>query len=356
MDITKKTIIYIACPANVVTGGPETLHQLGFQLNNRHFDVKMYYYGKEKHQIKIPDKFKKYGLEYVSEIEDVSSNIVIIPETSTYLLYEFENIQKVIWWLSVDFYTLGFLKNRVTNFIKKHKISPIIALILHPLLYLAYRIKYGKDNALNFEKDKNINEYFHLYNCHYGLEFLLQNGVLVENTYYLCGPISNEYFNNNLSEMQKKDIVLYNPKKGLEYTIKVREYIKKVAPAIEIIPIINMDSSQIIDLLKESKVYMDFGFFPGPERIPREAVLNYCNIITSTKGSAKNNIDFPIPTKYKINIDEELVENVGNKVIQMINYYNEQVSDFDKYRKKVADQVETFEINIDKIFSINEGI
>ena len=39
IKVYKETIIYIACPANVMTGGPELLHQLAHKLNKLGFNA-----------------------------------------------------------------------------------------------------------------------------------------------------------------------------------------------------------------------------------------------------------------------------------------------------------------------------
>lgn len=352
MLITVNGTIYIACPANHVTGGSETLHQLAYKLKDKGFNVFIYYYGKKKNEdIKIPDKFEKYGVSYTTVINDSSENILILPETKTMLLYKYKNIQKVIWWLSVDFYEICFIKNRVKQKLQTFENNKIY---LKPLLYIWYSTKTEIKRQLKFDKDPKLNSYFHLFNCQYCLDFLLKNGVKENKTSYLCGPISKEYFDNEIKLENKRNIVIYNPKKGKKFSEKVINYVNKEAPSIKFIALEQMDSAQIIDLFKTSKIYMDFGFFPGPERIPREAVLNYCNIITSNLGSSNNDVDVPIPTTNKFELSKDNIPIIGQYIISMINEYEGQIHQFDEYRKKVHEQVLLFDRNIDKIFLSNK--
>ena len=44
LKITEGTIIYIMAPANIDTGGPHDLHQLGYELKNLGKKVFMYYF------------------------------------------------------------------------------------------------------------------------------------------------------------------------------------------------------------------------------------------------------------------------------------------------------------------------
>jgi hypothetical protein len=93
------------------------------------------------------------------------------------------------------------------------------------------------------------------------------------------------------------------------HTILIRGiYLQKIiefADGIKFIPIRNMMREDVINLLKEAKVYIDFGHFPGPERIPIEAaVLGYC-VITGKRGYAGFYEDVSIPNEYKLEDREE---------------------------------------------------
>jgi len=43
------------------------------------------------------------------------------------------------------------------------------------------------------------------------------------------------------------------------------------------------------------KLYVDFGKHPGKDRMPREAAVHGCCIITGRRGAAGNPFDIPIP-------------------------------------------------------------
>ena len=55
---------------------------------------------------------------------------------------------------------------------------------------------------------------------------------------------------------------------------------------INFIPLKGYNQKELISLFRESMVYMDFGFFPGAERLPKEAVINGCLIITGRNGAS----------------------------------------------------------------------
>lgn len=350
LKIYEDSIIYVACPYGESSGGPETLHQLAFELRNNGYKVYIYYHLAKKKNIEIPEKFKLYNLEYAVDIIDNEKNVIVIPEAYTELVYKYKKIRKCIWFLSVDFYLYKLNKNRINMMLKNRNVPIFLHFLIKPLLYLYLIFIKRSFRKLQFDKDKNINSYYYLYNCQYGKDFLLRNGVKEGNTFYLCGPIRNEYIETTRDDVIKEDILVYNPAKGYEFTQKILKELSKINKNLKIIPIKNMSPSEIKDLLRKAKVYIDFGFFPGPERIPREAVCCYCNIITSTSGSAGNNIDVLVPNEFKFYASDDNIGKIVEKIIYLIDKYDENVHKFDDYRKKVSEQPYLFKFNISKIF------
>ena len=108
-----------------------------------------------------------------------------------------------------------------------------------------------------------------------------------------------------------------------------------------------MTREQVFETLKRSRLYVDFGTFPGPERIPREAVSLYNNILTSRKGSAENSIDVPIDERFKIDFNYSDLDKAVDMAKDMLVSYEKYVPYFDEYRKKVADQYGMFEKMMD---------
>ena len=92
---------------------------------------------------------------------------------------------------------------------------------------------------------------------------------------------------------KKEDIVLYNPKKGMEFTQKLIS----AAPDIKWVPLQGMSREQLIEVLKKAKIYIDFGYHPGKDRLPRECVMNGWCVITGMRGAAAFFGDVAIPEK-----------------------------------------------------------
>lgn len=313
----------------VPTGGPETMHQFASLLKRLGVDVSVFYFDSEKKE--IPPKLKAYDIPIAKEIEDIEENMMIVPEMFTQYLYKYKRIRKCIWWLSRDLY-YGY--NSLEGLIRcaqRQKINKVWYPICIPLMYLKHKMvrpyfKFGKDK----------NEIFHLYNCEYARVYLEQKGVVETNMLYMCGPIREEYF--ECTPQKKEPLLTYNPKKNFEFTKKVLEKLQKERPDIKTKGIIGMTPSEIVEVLLRSSVYIDFGHFPGPERIPREAVTCYCNVITSKYGSAKNDIDVLVPSQYKFDAKKKNLNNIVKTIEELVDNYQGHVNEYNAYREKVRNQ------------------
>lgn len=328
-NLRQNSIVYVLCPANIQTGGTELLHQLVCALNKKNIKSYIVYFG-DKSKFEISTKFSKYLYKYltIDEINDTQNNYLITPEVSIYLLKRFSFINKVIWWLSVDnaYYNLS-LKYRMQQ---KGIINAIVNIFLN--------------RYVSFEHLKSIT--YHLCQSHYAIDFLKKKGIESSCIEYLSDYISEDYLVENI-DTKRDNIVLYNPKKGYEYT---KNIISKLS-SIECIPLTNFDISQLRQLYLKSKVYIDFGNHPGKDRIPREAAALGCIVITNRKGAAKFDEDVPIPEYYKINnLDSETF--IINKINSCIENYKDKIKDFESYRKIISNEKENFYKTIDKLFRV----
>lgn len=325
LQITKSTKIYVASPGNVATGGPELLHQLVYELNKLGKSAYMLYYKKTENN-PVHEAYKHYKNPYVDSIEDVEDNILIVPEVVTDLLYNYRNIQKIIWWLSVDNYYKRFNSN---NMIKQ-----IIKKILYSLGYF---------NVYKFDKKESI---FHFVQSEYAKQHLLSKGIM---EIQFLGDYLNKHFIENQSNninSHKKNIVVYNPKKGIEFTKKLIN----LANDIKFVPIENMTREEVAELLSSAKVYIDFGNHPGKDRIPREAAISGCCVITGKQGSSKYYEDVAIEDEFKFDDSEKEIPKIIKKIKDIFNDYELNSNKFDFYREKIKNEQLEFINDIKKIF------
>ena len=335
IELNEKSKVYVLCPAYIKTGGTELSHQLVFELNNLKINAHIvYYYSKRKKQKNrnlkyTPQAFEKYINDYFEmlDIEDIKDNVIIIPEVAIHRVKRFKNIRKAVWWMSVDNYTnyIGVLKT-----LKNSNLKDTIARIID-------------GNICKKTDFKDID--FFLYQSYYSKDYF--KNVDKEGA-YLSDYINDSYLNNELNskKITKENIVLYNPKKGYEFTKKIIDKRNN----LKWIPIINMSNVEVRDLILKSKVYVDFGNHPGKDRFPREAAMCNCCIITGRRGSANYYEDVMIDDEFKFEDLDDNIDLIINKISECINDYENINIKFEEYRNFIKKEKENFIKDIQKIF------
>lgn len=331
--INSKTLIYVFCPSNLKTGGTELLHQLVYELRkiNRNAFIAYYLEGNYDSDNPTPEAFKKYTREnwcLVKDVVDDENNIAIFPETGIGKSKKYHRLQKCMWWLSVDNYnfTKG-MKNRFKHYGMK-------SFIKHLLLN-----DYFSDKTL-------LTIPYHFYQSYYAKNFAISKGINESNLFYLSDYINEIYFEKDNKKVNKENIVIYNPKKGYEFT----KMLITVGNDINWIPIINMSNDEVRALMDRAKVYIDFGNHPGKDRIPREAAMSNCCIITDLRGSAAFTEDVPIPNKYKFQDNEQNIRDIISTIKYCFDSYEIATKDFDEYRKYISNEKVEFQKEVKFIF------
>jgi hypothetical protein len=166
----------------------------------------------------------------------------------------------------------------------------------------------------------------------------------------LSDYINTDFYTSPTTE-NRNDIILYNPKKGYKYT---KELIK-LTPGWTWIPLQGLTVDEMINLFKISKIYVDFGFHPGKDRIPREAALNGCCIITGRKGSANYFEDVAIFDYYKIDEIRSSKAAVISRIREVLIDYDHHFRNFDFYRERILEEKKIFEKHVKDIFVLVEN-
>ncbi|MGS0066197.1 hypothetical protein ACUOJY_28970, partial [Escherichia coli] len=90
--------VVVCCPAELVTGGPELLHQFVHHLTEQGVDAHITYYPFcSKHS--TPEAYKHYKINIISlsEIEASEDILIVIPETATQISKRFPYNSIAIW-------------------------------------------------------------------------------------------------------------------------------------------------------------------------------------------------------------------------------------------------------------------
>jgi hypothetical protein len=315
--------IYIICPPKKATGGPEALHQLGYILNTLGYNAKMLYSKYKKDP--VHPFYKNYNVPYTMSIKDSVDNVIIIPESMTNLIAKYPLSEKKIWWLSLDFYEILMnSREKKKNWIRK---------LFVPFKHTEYR----------FEPNKTVT---HWYQSQRTKEFLLTK-KLDNEIAYLCDYVTELFFENLPDSFSKENIITYNPKKGLD---KIQSFIT-LMPQYKWIPLTGMSREQMRDTLRKAKLHIDFGYFPGRDKIPREALISGVCLLTGRDGTSAFKEDLGIPEQYKLHQNDMSTE----KIMELINYtmdnYETVFNDFLDFRTFVYNEKQNMIENVKQLFN-----
>ena len=277
------------CPANCTTGGPEAIHEFVHELNKKdNVHARIWYWGIKSYPPQ-PEEYKSYGCEYVTELPENYSGVIIVPEIWANRVIEYKNCIRAIYWLGIDAYA-GWTPE-------------------------------GERGA--FLEDEDI---IHIAQSDYAEYFLKKLGVkhIVK-----CIDLLNPDFYEEYEEEERNNAVLYNPAKSTPFMHELMA----ACSGIEWKQIRGMTRAEVIDTMRHAKLYVDFGEFPGRERIPREAVLCGCCIITSKIGSANYLWDFP--HIYKYDSKPEHIWAIIRKMRQMLDNYEKYSEGFKYFKERL---------------------
>lgn len=261
------------------TGGPECFHQYCDMARLLDYDAYIYYNNADS---KAPCLYKDKYLhpERALIIEDCSSNILFISECINIsdIRKVYTKIKIVLCWLSFDY---GI------NLLEDHK-NHIDILHVYQSQYARNKVceKYGYEHGLD------LSDYIH-----------------------------DDIILRGWDSKMKQNIVAYNATKDNVTPRLCTEF------GIRFIGIKNMSEEEVIKTLQKCKVYMDCGTHPGKDRLPREAAVLGCVVITNRSGSAAFYEDVPI--FQKCNMSDEAILYIKNT----FNYYEEYLLSQENYRK-----------------------
>ena len=345
------SIIYVLCPANYVTGGPDALHQMVYYLNQNGAHAKIVYtsiFSQEK--IAIPKPYEIYVDSFLTEndIVDSSENYVVVADAYANKIQKIQNAKIQLWWLSV---------NNNLKYSFKNKSFFLLTLPLR----IVKNWWYYKNNTLKVIKSilqrkdysfKNESPNIsHLCASYYAYDYVSHRSK--KNVSKCIEPISKLFLKiysqekKNIFKQNRKDVILYNPVRKYNHILN---RISSVAPELKFEPLRGLTQEQLIEKYKTSKLYIDFGAFPGAERIPKEAVLFGCAVITGKRGASGYHGDVPIPEEYKFENPENQINEIVKKIRHVLNNYESVYSDFDEYRSTVLNLEENFIKSLKEIF------
>lgn len=323
--------IFILCPENFVSGGPDALHQLQYYMRQVGVKSKIVYYNG---QAEVTPQYAYYQPNIATEVIDDVENLIIIPESSTRRFVEkFKHAQLAIWWLGVG-----------ASDCLKPKIFKSILSLLHKPTKANLTSKFTRFK--HYKCVKNYN-FLHFCGSKYAYEYVNKYYGKAE---YLVEPISKHFYDIGAvakSGDELSDSVVYNPSKPSKLMTRLLE---NKSHGLHFCPVKGMSTSEVAKLFNSSKLYIDFGRFDGPERMPKESVYNGAMLLVGKRNAAKNDFDVAIPDKFKIkncNNPSTVIKTIHN----MLCHYDEYISEFLPFREKIVNLEKTFKEQISKLFN-----
>lgn len=314
----KEVKFVILCPVGSRTGGPEALYQLTDMLNKLGFLAQMWHVtnedilfmlssiqnGKSISSMSISIEERNCDIEEYNQYiappfisKTVNDGIVfILPEVFAKLIHFFNGVSVVLWWLSVD-NLLKRIDGLNLNYLRRSNIRHIAQ--------SAYAVNVARAIGIN--------------------SMLVSDYTVVEEKY--------KYFD-------KKNMVCFNAGSKIIYDLdSIVSKLILLNPNVDVRMIVGMSRADVYSTISSSRLYVDFGNFPGKDRMPREALLFNTNILLSNSGSADYDDDFPIDKRYKLNPDDHV--NVVATINNMLNNYDAHVPFF----KRAKDNVDSEYLN-----------
>lgn len=316
--------VQVLCPGNAVTGGPEALHHLVHLLRELGVDARLVYTPLDT-KFDVPQAYKDFNVE-VGRFQDISGDLIIFPEIQPMDALAVKHAKAAIWWLSVD----NFLERRHTSKIRDK------------VRYWKGVLK-GRRPRQGVEALKGV---IHFSQSYYSSEYLKSNGIPFVDLYE---PINSRFLSRDLDTgiNGRVDEILFNPGKGKKFT----DCLIARFPEIKFTPLKGFTREQLALKFQTAKLYIDFGHHPGRDRMPREAAMHGCCVVTGRMGAAWNPVDIPITDKYKLDSSlPEFETNFGALAKDIFVNFKQHHDHFDAYRDRIMTEPQTFRSQIAGFF------
>ena len=333
--------VFIFSPTDIVSGGVNSLHILCKSLINNHIKVRMFYENPSSDFLNNPI-IKAFNVPYTSHLEDISSNLLIVPEAMTSMLQHYKQINKMVYWLGIYFYFKKPAYRFPLNFKPLRKIFTCTDYFGNSRSFFHTLAK--KINYWNKKHDPIwSNGTLHMSNSFYAADFIKSMGV--QNVFVLHNPIRQEYYNQEPSSIRLKKI-LFGPK-----TPKwVFRKIKTENADFECIRLKHIAAAEVKKLYGEAQLFVELGNFAGRDRMPREAVLSGCVILSSRNGSANYYNDLQLPDYYKINTHQKYTADLIEKTKNITGNYTSHYANMKPYVDYLIEENQNFDKVVSEIF------
>lgn len=290
--------IYILCP-RFRTGGPESAHRLCEYLNDIGQNAFMYYPPDPSNQSPHQSLYPEFNnIRVATHIEDNEKNLLILPEIADIadIRRVVKRIHIALWWLSY------------TN-------ASIFGVLWNNL------------------KEGNV---IHLFQSYFA--YAMVSPFLPPSTpwFFITDHIHEDFLSLPQPDSQtpREKQVAYNGSKD-KLTPMICHHLN-----IPSVNIQGLSREEVIKTLQGCTAYVDMGFHPGKDKLPRESALCGCVVITNKSGSAEYMEDVFI--QEKVRFEKDLMELLPAVMEDPNRFYQNQKP----YRNQLLEEKELCKENI----------
>lgn len=307
MPTNQRVAIFV--PKGLRTGGPEAMHQLHRALLGEGKDSVLVPWPGMKNN-KPVNEYSVYEPNWTTITRLRKSDIVVVPSDLGYLpFWYFIFIMRknmFIWMLAVDFsFEKKFKKYETKNYTlhsewqivkKRKKWIELISKIVN-LDYTKIRRRFLKIKS-------RIKKSNYLFQSAYAREIFM-----IENKNH-SGLMLTDYISlrqvNNLEESSfcscPRNHIAFFPGKSQDLSQLVLDINSRRGNLFHFIPIKNLNREQVVLLLVKADLFLDLGYFPGKDRLPRESIVLNCPVLLAKRGSARYYEDFQLTDQYLLDL------------------------------------------------------
>ncbi len=326
--------VLLLCP-EVKTGGPEALHQLGYQIARHGGVARMVYYAPHS-RIEVdgdllrchaeaspmPAHFAQYQPQVLRETRMGPNTLMVFPEPLSKLAADADKgYQRAVWWLSLD------------NALPQNQ----------DLLDGEARRGLFADAGL-----------IHFYQSDYARQFLAANGAA---QYFPLSDYTDPQFvhrslvTSDVAPIEaRRDVVCFFPNKGAERAARFQAGAAALRHRIDFVPIRDMTKAQVRETLFGARIYLDFGHHPGKDRVPREAAIAGAVVLLHAAGAANCFLDHPLPAAYRFSEDDIASGALHRRIDAILDAPAAHFAAQLRYRQGILLERERFDLEVRSFF------
>lgn len=331
--------VFVIYPRGLRTGGPEALHQLVDMLRTLGQDAYLVAHPTTASNDRVVE-FSHYDAPEAPSVIDSTGNIVVTPEVFLDDIFSIRNADRICWWLSID-NSPTFMVRSLRQRFRSNRSDPLLQQA--SLLLRSGRLPI---DILRFKRS-NIH---HAVQSSYAWSFLFSRVGIVPSllsdytTLGIAQPSSGSIHRNNR-------LVSFNPKRGGDVVEGVR---RATGQEFEWRPLQSMARSEVIRSLCESGFYLDLGYHPGKDRMPREAAMCGALTVVGRRGSAAFFSDVPIPWGHKVTPGRHEVADTVSLLKGLVETLPEEVLKQDHYRRVISQEKDQFRREVEDVFLLGQ--